>query len=337
MAEFLPLACMAPLSWLLTSILVVHGHRKALLAIPNERSSHSSPTPTSGGIAILITFLLFLAWHHAEQGGVDIELVVLTAIGVTIGVLGYLDDRVEVPARWRLLLHLVGAAILVSGMNKLPAIEIIGLELGDQTLIAAIYIFCLVWLINLFNFMDGIDGIAGVEVISVLIGASMIMWLNNQLGDTIWLVALTLSVAGFLVVNWAPAKIFMGDIGSGFLGVMLGGFALITAAKGAVSIWSWAILLAVFVADASVTLVRRAMRGEKFYQAHRSHAYQILARRMSSHSKVSLIVLAVNLIWLLPLAYLVNSWHHLGFAIAVIAYLPLIVSMVKIGAGTTNN
>ena len=129
----------------------------------------------------------------------------------------------------------------------------------------------------------------------------------------------------------------MGDIGSGFLGIMLGGFALVTAASGAISLWSWVILLAVFVCDATVTLLRRGMRGEKVYQAHRSHAYQILSRRWGSHSRVSLLVLVVNVFWLFPLAVLCTYLPQLEFAMTILAYSPLIVAVIKIGAGTSND
>jgi Fuc2NAc and GlcNAc transferase len=149
--------------------------------------------------------------------------------------------------------------------------------------------------------------------------------------------ALSASILGFLVFNWPPAKIFMGDAGSNFLGFMLGALALITASTGLINLWGWLILLAIFIGDSTLTLLRRVKQGDKLYEAHRSHAYQILSRRWNSHVPVTLLVLCVNLIWLLPLAWAASVWPAEGILLCLLAYAPLLWFMYQVGAGTTNH
>jgi len=140
-------------------------------------------------------------------------------------------------------------------------------------------------------------------------------------------------VLGFLFVNWPPAKIFMGDVGSTSLALLIGCFALVTWADRQIEIWSWMILAAVFVSDATVTLIQRWRQGLKLSEAHRSHAYQILARRWQSHRKVTLAALAINLCWLLPWAWCTQLYPELGFLLMVLAYAPLIMLVWNLGAG----
>jgi len=142
-------------------------------------------------------------------------------------------------------------------------------------------------------------------------------------------------VAGFLIWNWPPAKIFMGDVGSAFMGILLGVFSLITVYMGLMSFTVWLILLAVFIADASLTLLVRFMGKEKVYQAHCSHAYQHLSRKYG-HKKVTLGVLAVNILWLLPLAILTQNYVSFSGVFILLAYLPLVVLAIKSKAGLSN-
>jgi Fuc2NAc and GlcNAc transferase len=191
--------------------------------------------------------------------------------------------------------------------------------------LAAIYV---VWLLNLTNFMDGIDGIAGIETITVCLGG-ILLYAVAAPGATAWLAPLVLAVAtaGFLVWNWPPAKIFLGDAGSGFLGLMLAALSLQAARLAPDLFWGWIVLLGVFVVDATVTLIGRVTQGEKLYEAHRSHAYQYAARRWT-HQPVTLAVGAINLFWLLPAALLVARDSLDGALGVVVAYLPLVTTVI---------
>ena len=181
--------------------------------------------------------------------------------------------------------------------------------------------------------MDGIDGVAGIEAITTLGGASLILYLQGQ-NDWLALFGfLSSCVAGFLVWNWPPAKVFMGDACSGFLGFTLGLFAIVTSLDDSINIWVWLILFGVFVVDATITLIRRVARGEKWYEAHRSHTYQILSRRYSSHGKVTLGVLITNIFWLLPLGFLAAVYPVWALAICCVALTPLLILALSVGAG----
>jgi Fuc2NAc and GlcNAc transferase len=182
-----------------------------------------------------------------------------------------------------------------------------------------------VWLLNLYNFMDGIDGIAGVEAVTVALAACLLAWLAG-LGVEAWwpMLLLAAGVAGFLVWNWPPARIFMGDAGSGFIGLMLGLLSIQAAQLSFELLAGWLVLLAVFVTDATLTLLRRLLRGQPLTEAHRSHAYQYAARRLGGHRSVTLAVAGINLLWLLPIAALMVTGWLATIPGLVLAYAPLV-------------
>jgi len=180
--------------------------------------------------------------------------------------------------------------------------------------------------------MDGIDGIATIESITVVTSASVLFFLD---GTDIFLHPMLILLAalfGFLIWNWPPAKIFMGDVGSAFLGILIAGFSLISANNGSLDFLIWLILLAVFITDATYTLLVRLFHGDKVYEAHRSHTYQILSRRFG-HKLVTLGVLVINLFWLLPLAWLGHNYSQFLIIAIVLAYVPLIIFAIKNRAG----
>ncbi|MEG0242043.1 MAG: glycosyl transferase, partial [Pseudomonas sp.] len=243
-------------------------------------------------------------------------------------------DHGHIAARWRLLGHFVAAAWILGWLGGLPALQVFGwtLDLGWLgAVLAAVY---LVWLLNLYNFMDGIDGIASIEAITVCLGASLLYWLNGQPSLMTLPLLLAAAVAGFLFWNFPPAKIFMGDAGSGFLGIVLGGLSLQAAWMSSQLFWCWLILLGVFIVDASYTLIRRLLRGDKVYEAHRSHAYQYASRRQGRHLPVTLAVAALNVCWLLPVALSVLLLDVDGVLGLVIAYVPLVLIGAYYRAGS---
>ena len=206
----------------------------------------------------------------------------------------------------------------------MPPVPMFGKAVQLEWLSSTLIVFFTVWSINLFNFMDGIDGIASLEAITVALGGALIWSLAGH--STSWWLALLLAacVCGFLVLNFPPARIFMGDAGSGFLGFAVAVLALWCGSEHPHLFWAWLILLGCFMVDASTTLVRRVRRGERFYVAHRSHAYQFASRRFSSHLRVSLAVAALNLAWLLPWALAVALRWVDGLLAVGLAYAPLI-------------
>jgi Fuc2NAc and GlcNAc transferase len=218
-------------------------------------------------------------------------------------------------------------------LGGMPALTLFGVSLDIAWLGAIVGAFYLVWLLNLYNFMDGIDGIASIEAICACLGGCLLYWISGNV-QAIWLpLLLAATVTGFLFWNFPPARIFMGDAGSGFLGIVLGLLALQAAWINPLLFWGWLILLGVFVVDATFTLGRRLLRGEKVYEAHRSHAYQYASRRHGSHLPVSLAVAAINLGWLLPVAVAVLVLQLDGALGTLVAYVPLTLLAIKYRAG----
>jgi len=324
-------------SLLLTGLFRRYAVQMSLLDIPNQRSSHAMPTPRGGGIAIIVTFLAG-SWLSVQFAVLPVE--VFRGVGLCSSVvagIGLWDDFRSVPAWVRLAVHLAVSFVVVFWIVTVPSVPFVTGIFSWGWLGGLLAAISLAWLLNLFNFMDGIDGIAAVETMSVAGGAMLLLWFSGATAAYVyWLGILVAATAGFLVWNWPPAKIFMGDACSGFLGFCLGIFAIMTSADTKMTLWIWFILLGVFITDATVTLSRRILRKERFLEAHRSHAYQILARRLHSHKKVTLGVLAVNVLWLLPWAFFSISWPCYGLFFALIAYVPLVFFCVKVGAGTIN-
>ncbi len=327
------LAVVAGFSFLLTWQLRRYALARSLMDIPNSRSSHSLPTPRGGGVAIVLSFLAAMPLLVAEGGiGWSMMWGVLGACG-GVALIGFIDDHSHIAARWRLLGHFSGAFWGLYWLKGLPGLEVFGfpLELGWFGHVLAA--FFLVWLLNLYNFMDGIDGIASVEAICVCLGGALLYLLLGQMERAVLPLLLVAAVLGFVVWNFPFARIFMGDAGSGFLGMTLGLLLLQAAWSNPKLLWSWMILLGVFVVDATWTLLRRFFRGEKIYEAHRSHAYQYASRHLGRHWPVTVAVLVLNLAWLMPIALWVGLGDLDGVLGLILAYLPLLMLAVKYKAG----
>ncbi|MHC4884869.1 MAG: MraY family glycosyltransferase [Planctomycetota bacterium] len=314
-ATLLPLACLL-VSTGLTGLLRRYALHRGMMDHPNERSSHSIPTPRGGGLAITLTFLTSVLLLFLFERLPQPLFVSLFVGGGLIAGVGFWDDHSSLSAPVRLLFH-TGAAVLC--LHQLDLYSIYLEYTGSSTMSLGIALFALismVWLINLYNFMDGIDGLAGLQALLASgFGAALAMTTRNPELAMVFL-ALGGASLGFLLWNWHPAKIFMGDVGSGFLGYT---FALLIFAPT----WglaqspvrplamfhglpplSWALLctLFLFVADATMTLLRRMFRGERWWAPHRSHAYQHASVRFG-HLRVTLFYGAITLCLLYPMAY----------------------------------
>ncbi len=307
--------------------------RQGMLDIPNSRSSHSVSIPRGGGVAIVTAAILSLVALFAI-GTIDGRLMLaLLGGGVPIALVGFLDDRQSVCPRIRFAVHASAALLAAYLLGGVPPLQVgaSSLELGWMGDLLGV--IAIIWTLNLFNFMDGIDGIAASEAVFVCVAGASLTMFDSNMG----VIAASLSVAaaslGFLVWNWPPAKIFMGDVGSGFLGYVLAILALAAAVRDPGAFFVWMILGGVFFVDATVTLLRRLLRGERVYEAHRTHAYQWLSRRFASHRKVTLGVWTVNVFWLLPIAWFSQRFPQYAVMAAAVALTPLIVAAVLLGAG----
>ena len=318
-----------------TGLMRRYALQRNLIDFPNVRSSHASPTPRGGGVAIVFAFFVAtVLLTYLELLDARVLGALLVGGGAT-ALVGFLDDRRNLRASARFCVHLAAAiwAVALLGGTSESAIANWGLNgLWTGRLFA---VLTLVWTTNLFNFMDGLDGMAGSEAVFVS-GAGA--WLNWRVGGapglTATMTCLAATCLGFLRWNWPPARIFMGDVGSGFLGFSLAVLGLAASQSGILPIEIWAILGAVFLVDATVTLVRRLARGDRWFEAHRTHAYQNLARRWNGHLPVTILVVIVNMFWLLPMAILAAFFPANSLWILAAALLPLVALVVAFGAGT---
>ncbi|MBB4286216.1 MraY family glycosyltransferase [Roseospira goensis] len=291
---------------------------RALLDHPNARSSHSVPTPRGGGLAVLGVALPLLAWDAATRppdaagGGIPWVLVAGT---LGLAAVSWWDDLRHLPARVRLVAHLAACtgALLVL---PLPGPVFQGwLPPGLDLLAAAV---AWAWFVNLFNFMDGIDGLSGVEVVSLGVALALlaaVAGLAVPMGAALILAG---AMAGFLVWNWHPARIFLGDVGSVPLGYLLGGLLVMLAGQGA---WAPALIApAYYWADATLTLLARLVRRRPLMEAHREHAYQRAVQAGLSHARVSLVIAAVNaaLVGLALASAIGSPWPPLGAAAGLV-------------------
>ncbi|WP_440973095.1 MraY family glycosyltransferase [Pseudomonas koreensis] len=320
-------------SWFLTLLLRRYALAKSLIDIPNARSSHSIPTPRGGGVAIVISFACALVFMWKLEMVTTLDFYSLLGAGLLVAVIGFADDHGHIAARWRLLGHFFAASWAVFWLNGLPPLEFFGstVYLGwSGNVLAIIY---LVWMLNLYNFMDGIDGLAGAEALSASVGGAFIYCLAGHTAIAWAPLMLAVAAAGFLCWNFPPAKIFMGDAGSGFLGLILAILSISAAWVAPQLLWVWIILLGVFIVDATWTLLRRLIRRDAVSQAHRSHAYQHASRLFQSHKKVTVAIIAINLLWLWPIALLVGLQHLDPLLGVPLAYIPLIIAAYRLKAG----
>lgn len=304
-----------------------------LIDRPNARSSHTRPVARGGGLGIVVAFLLCLL-SLLFAGGVDETTVLALLVGGGFAaIIGFLDDLGQVPTMTRLVLHGVAAAMALLLLGGLPPVAF-GREATDLGWFGHVTAWLgLVWMLNLYNFMDGIDGIAAVQAITVGLGAALLLAVNGHDGVALVPLCLAAASAGFLVWNVPVARIFMGDVGSGFLGVTVGLLLIVWARLDSAMLWAMLILMAVFIVDSGWTLIVRIANGERPHEAHRSHAYQIAARRLNSHLNVTMIVALINLLWLLPLAWCAIAGILPGSVGFVVACAPLLALAVWLGAG----
>ncbi|MEO8225318.1 MAG: glycosyl transferase, partial [Gammaproteobacteria bacterium] len=254
--------------------------------------------------------------------------------GAGIAAVGLLDDRFGVLPLVRFLVHL-GAALwfaawcsdLLSEIDSALPGPILGIW-------AVLMLVAIVWAVNLFNFMDGLDGLGGSQGLFVAgLGSWFLLGVDAAQGIGLLLAVVAAAAGGFLVWNLSPARIFLGDVGSGFLGLLLAALPLLGSAETDIPVATWVILWGVFLVDATVTLLRRMALGERWYQAHRQHAYQRLSRRWSSHGRVTGAYLAVNLLWLAPMACWSVVKPEFAVVAAGVALAPLVITAWLLGAG----
>jgi Fuc2NAc and GlcNAc transferase len=278
--------------------------KRQILDIPNERSSHSAPTPRGGGIVFVGVCLAFcIIWN------VEFRIWTYLFGAFLLAIISWVDDLKSVPSILRFAVHFISAGFIIYGFGSF---EIVYFPyLGDLQLnyfALPITLLWLVWLTNAYNFMDGIDGIAATQAITAGIGWYLLGYKYEIPFTSFFGLILALTNFGFILHNWSPAKIFMGDVGSAFLGFSFAFLPLLASKESSRDAAKFAFIGILFVLpflfDTVFTFIRRLLNGEKVWQAHRSHLYQRLVIAGYSHRFVttlygiiSLLIIAATLIF----------------------------------------
>lgn len=319
-------------AWRITGWVRRYALNRMILDYPNQRSLHSVPTPRGGGISISLSVVIcaVLLWV-VELLPIQIMMAVVGG-GLIVAIVGWLDDNFNISIVWRAVSYLLSSLWacfwIFNGDARFEGYEIINY---------IIWMFAISWMTNLYNFMDGSDGLAASQAVCTGLMASLL--LSDQAGLSILLIVLGGACSGFLIWNWPPAKIFMGDVGSCVIGFIFGAMALVTWANGTLSLAVWLIMLSIFISDSSLTLAKRILSGDKWYQAHRKHGYQLIVQGGTSHKHLVYLILFINILFILPLSYVATQsrdyeWFITAGVYILLGSLWLFIQLKYRGPGT---
>lgn len=315
---FVAIVCGLGLSIIATGTALVYARKRGLLDQPGKRRSHTRPTPRGGGIGIVVAILLagVPAWRLLDHPLPWMQPAAVAAAVLAVALIGWRDDHAPLAVAPRLLVH-VAAALLVGVVTLAPW------SVRDPAcwwiLVALVPV--LIGFINAHNFMDGIDGILGQQGLFVMLGLGVLAASNGDPGIAALAFASAAGCLGFLVFNWPPAKIFMGDVGSGALGLAIGTVAALVVQRDPAMLWACAILPSAFLVDSGLTLARRVLARQRWYAPHRQHLYQWLVRVKWSHARTDVAYMIWNLAAVAPLAWLAARRPSQGGWYWAIAYV----------------
>jgi len=286
------------LSFVLTYFIKNYYIKNSLLDQINERSSHNIPTPHGGGIAISLTWFLGIGYLFYINE-IDTKLFYALLMGIIISIVSFFDDMYELSAKLRMIVQSIVALFGIYFLGGFESLSFGFFTIENQIFTTIFAFLLIVWFINLYNFLDGINGYAGSEALFLML-AGFILYGGSHF------IILAVAVLGFLFWNYNKAKIFMGDVGSTLLGYNIAIFTLYYANQEPTNFWIWIVLFGLFWFDATLTLVRRKLNGEKLSIAHKKHAYQRLTQVGWSHFKVTNYSILINLI-LFSLVYFIKN------------------------------
>lgn len=322
---------MIPMFFLLSYVSVgffrSYAIKKKLFDLPNQRSSHATPTPRGGGIVFPVLWIVFLIVLYFF-GFIKASYLYLFLPPVfLISFISFIDDKYQLAARWRFLAQLSAVIYSLVIIGGFPTFNLWIVTIHWAWFGYIFMALALLWSTNLYNFMDGIDGIAAIEALFVFGVGGYFVWRAGgvDLAYIIW--GMVSMVVGFLIWNKPPAKIFMGDVGSTVLGFLVVLFGLVGEVWYGVPFLLWVILYGVFLFDATVTLFRRIKHGDVWYQAHRLHAYQRLQLQQWSHGKILVGVIVINVV-LAALAVLAFYFPQYMLILLIMAIIMLSISYI---------
>jgi UDP-N-acetylmuramyl pentapeptide phosphotransferase/UDP-N-acetylglucosamine-1-phosphate transferase len=276
------------ISLILTFIIRRTALNHKILDIPNERSSHISPVPRGGGLAIVIIWYIGISVLYYLKY-IESSLYFALLSGILLAIISLIDDLISLKPVIRLSAQMITAIASFVFLKGINPVSIPGIEINSLIILSPLVIIGIVWFINLYNFLDGIDGYASLEAITI--AASMFIFTGSLIN-----IILIACILGFLYWNWPKAKIFMGDIGSTQLGFILIVLGIYFHNKSELSIINWIMLTSLFWFDATLTLFRRWRNNEKLSFAHRKHVYQRAVQSGLSHQKTIVLSIGINVI-----------------------------------------
>ena len=304
---------------------------------PSKRSTHSTPVPSAGGLAILFSYVLYIVSLSFIQEIDKNILFILLFFLLPVMLIGLIDDLKETKILIRLVIQFISASLLIYyfQINTNLAPELIITQ--SSFLIISLSIVLSMWLMNLYNFMDGIDGYASSQAVFIFATASLLAYINNPEENIyLYLIGFAFANLGFLFRNWYPAKIFMGDTGSVSIGFIIAFFIFYSASESVISIYTWLILLSIFISDATYTLFVRAVTKKSLTKPHLTHGFHILTKSKKSQVNVTKYLIFFNIFWVLPLAFISNTFIEFHILVTIVTYIPLLFLLLKIGAGLEN-
>ena len=316
-------------SWIGVFLYKKYAIYTGIISNPNYRTLHELPIPRGGGIVFSILFILaiFLIWRYLQLS--DNLFLMLGVGGGMAALFGFIDDIKNIRARIKLIIQLLLSSWV---LYCLYSDNLLLLNWRPIFLTIPAYLFFMVWIINAYNFMDGVDGMAASGAVFASLALALVLFLTDNSVELIPIfILIAAMVGGFIIFNWPPASIFMGDAGSVFLGYIFGSLLLFTTLNGFLSIWIWLTVFGYFFADTTVTQIVRVISIKKWYLPHRSHAYQNLARRTGSHLKITSGIALYNIIWILPLTILSALKPEMGVILTMLAICPALVVAYKYG------
>lgn len=288
--------------------------------VPNYRSSHTQPTPKSGGLCVVLTLLMtiiYLFLYEMVENSIAIGMLMGLSI---VAITGLIDDYKDISIVKRMFTYMLSAVFSIYMIGGLTSISINNYTFHLEYLGYILSVLLVVWLINLYNFMDGTDGFAAIQTITVSLFCTYLFIATENVSYTILILCLFSSTLAFLFWNWSPAKIFMGDVGSCSIGFLFGYLAIYTEERSIISISIWLILLAPFIGDATFTLLKRMLNREKWYEAHNTHAYQKFFHSGFSHSQLAIGLFLLNVLIIWPCAYIANRHKSLEIVMIILSY-----------------